>query len=61
MRKISFGTRSPEGSISQGIISSLMVTAQRQGKAPLKFFYTLFTENPATAQAALFRNPPNTS
>ena len=61
MRKISFGTRSPEGSISQGVIPSLMVTAQRQGKAPLQFFYALFTETPASAQKALFRNPPNTS
>lgn len=37
-----------------------MFTAQRQGKAPLQFFYTLFTENSSSAQAALFRNPPNT-
>ena len=61
MRKITFGTRSPEGSLSQSVVPSLMVTAQRQGHSPLQFFYTLFTADAATAQAALYRNPPNTS
>ena len=61
MRKITFGTRSQDGSLSQSVIPSLMVTAQRQGKSPFHFFYTLFTSDTATAQAALFRNPPNTS
>lgn len=61
MRKITFGTRSPEGSRSQSVVPSLMLTAQRQGKSPLRFFYTLFTADGTTTQAALYRNPPNTS
>jgi hypothetical protein len=61
MRKITFGTRSPEGSVAHGLIPSLLLTAQRQGRDPLRFFQTLFTADTATAQAALYRNPPNTS
>lgn len=61
MRKLTFGTRSPEGSRSQSVVPSLMLTAQRQGKSPLRFFYTLLTADAPTTQAALYRNPQNTS
>ena len=61
MRKITFGTRSAEGSLAHGVLPSLLLTAQRQGRDPLQFFRTLFTADSATAQAALYRNPPDTS
>jgi hypothetical protein len=55
-RKICFGTRSPEGSRSHSVLTSLLVTARRQGKHPLDFFQTLFSSDTATAQAALYNN-----
>ena len=55
-RKICFGTRSPDGSLSHSVLPSLLVTAQRQGKHPLDFFQTLFTTSTAAAQAALYKN-----
>ena len=55
-RKICFGTRSPEGSLSHSILPSLLLTARRQEKHPLDFFKTLFISNTATAQAALYKN-----
>ena len=55
-RKICFGTRSPEGSLSHSILPSLLLTAKRQDKHPLDFFKTLFTTSTATAQAALYKN-----
>ena len=55
-RKICFGTRSPEGSLSHSILPSLLLTARRQEKHPLDFFKTLFTTSTATAQAALYKN-----
>ena len=61
MRKITFGTRSAAGSLAHGVLPSLLLTAHRQGRDPLQFFRTLFTADTATAQAALYRNPPDTS
>jgi len=55
-RKICFGTRSPEGSLSHSILPSLLLTARRQEKHPLDFFKTLFISSTATAQAALYKN-----
>ena len=55
-RKISFGTRSAEGSYSHSILPSLLLTARRQGKHPLDFFKILFTSDTATSQAALYQN-----
>jgi hypothetical protein len=54
-RKICFGTRSSQGSLSHCVLPSLLMTAKRQGQHPLAFFKTLFTSNTATAQAALYR------
>lgn len=55
-RKISFGTRSADGSRTHSILPSLILTAQRQNQHPLQFLQTLFTAKSATAQKALFNN-----
>lgn len=55
-RKICFGTRSPEGSYSHGVLPSLLLTAKRQGVHPLNFFSTLFTSDTSIAQAALYND-----
>ena len=55
-RKICFGTRSDEGSLSHSVLPSLLVTATRQGNHPLQFFQTLFTQDTATAQEALYQD-----
>lgn len=55
-RKICFGTRSSQGSLSHSVLPSLLLTATRQGNHPLDFFKTLFTSSTAVAQAALYKN-----
>jgi hypothetical protein len=55
-RKISFGTRSTQGSHSHSVLPSLLQTAKRQGQHPLIFFNTLFSADTATAQASLYNN-----
>jgi len=55
-RKICFGTRSSHGSHSHSVLPSLLLTAKRQGKHPLKFFETLFTSDTATAQPVLYND-----
>jgi len=55
-RKICFGTRSQQGSLSHSVLPSLLLTAKRQGQHPLGFFKTLFTSDAATAQAALYND-----
>ena len=54
MRKICFGTRSPEGSASHGVLASLLQTAKLQGKKGIDFLGQLLTGTPASARAALF-------
>jgi hypothetical protein len=54
MRKVCFGTRSPDGSESHGVLPSLLQTARRQGKDVIKFLVTLLTQPKAAAKAALF-------
>jgi transposase len=54
MRKICFGTRSPAGSESHGVLPSLLQTAHRQGKDAISFLVKLLTEPLAAAKAALF-------
>jgi transposase len=56
MRKISFGTRSQAGSLSQSILPSLLETARRQGKDRIQFLVTLLTQPLAKARAALFED-----
>ncbi len=55
-KKICFGTRSPEGSYSHSVLPSLVLTAKRQGKHPLKFLKTLFASDINTVQAALYND-----
>jgi transposase len=55
-RKISFGTRSAEGSRTHSVLPSLILTAQRQNQHPLQFLQTLFTAESETSQKALFNN-----
>lgn len=55
-RKICFGTRSAEGSLSHSVLPSLLLTAKRQGQHPLEFFKTLFISDTPTAQAALYND-----
>jgi transposase len=55
-RKICFGTRSAQGSYSHSVLPSLLMTAKRQNKHPLKFFQTLFTEDTTITQAALYND-----
>jgi transposase len=54
MRKICFGTRSPAGSESHGVLPSLLQTARRQGKDAIGFLVKLLTEPLPEARAALF-------
>lgn len=55
-RKVCFGTRSPEGSYSHSVLPSLLLTAKRQGQHPLNFLKTLFLQDTATSQRALYYN-----
>ncbi len=55
-RKISFGTRSADGSRTHSILPSLILTAQRQNLHPLQFLQTLFTAKSEIAQKTLFNN-----
>jgi transposase len=54
MRKICFGSRSPAGSESHGVLSSLLQTAKIQGRDAIGFLTRLITEPLANAKAALF-------
>jgi len=58
MRKICFGTRSPEGSESHGVLTSLLQTAKLQGSNAIQFMVKLLTEPIASAKAALFADGP---
>jgi transposase len=54
MRKICFGTRSPAGSESHGVLPSILQTAKRQGKDPIGLLVTLMTQPLEAAKAGLF-------
>jgi transposase len=58
MRKVIHGTRSTKGLENHSVLRSLFETARRQGKPPHAFFFELFTQDTAHAQAALYRHPP---
>jgi len=58
MRKICFGTRSPDGTESHSVLPSLLQTARRQGKDAIRLLVTLLTKPLAAARAALFASPP---
>ncbi len=53
-RKVCFGTRTDEGAYRHSVLPSLLTTANRQGKHPIEFLQTLFSQNPATAQKELY-------
>jgi hypothetical protein len=55
-RKVCFGTRSSQGSLSHSVLPSLLLTAKRQGQHPLIFFNKLFAADTATAQATLYND-----
>ena len=57
MRKVIQATRSEKGLENHTVLRSLFETARRQGKKAQDFFYKLFTEDTAQAQASLYRNP----
>lgn len=57
MRKVIQGTRSEKGLENHTVLRSLFETARRQGNRPQDFFFNLFTEETAQAQASLYRNP----
>jgi len=58
MRKVCFGTRSPSGSQSHGVLPSLLQTARRQGKDAISFLTALLTQPLEQAKAALFAGGP---
>jgi transposase len=58
MRKICFGTRSPEGSQSHSVLPSLLQTARRQGREAIGFLVTLLTRPLSEARSALFARGP---
>jgi hypothetical protein len=54
MRKICFGTRSPAGSLSHSVLTSLLHTARRQNKDCITFIITLLTQPLDDARKAMF-------
>ena len=54
MRKICFGTRSPDGTESHGVLPSILQTARRRGKDAIGLLLTLLTKPLEQARAALF-------
>ena len=57
-RKICFGNRSLEGAKSMGVLLSLITTAKRQQRDPLKFLQRLITDGAEAAEPLLYRATP---
>ena len=55
-RKVSFGTRSQEGSENLGVLTSILRTARLQLRRPLEFLQTLLTQDTPAASKALYHN-----
>lgn len=55
LRKITFGNRSQAGARRQAMLTSLIMTAQRQGRDPRAALEQLWTQPTAMAQAAFYR------
>lgn len=55
MRKVTFGNRSEVGAQRQALLTSLLLTAQRQQRDPRLAFEHLFTQPVARAQRAFYR------
>ena len=61
MGKVVQGTRFEKGLQNHGALRSLFETARRQGNKPHQFFLVLLTQNTPQAQAALYRQPLNST
>jgi transposase len=57
IRKVTFGSRSPAGAQRHALLTSLVMTAQRQGRDARAAFQELFTQPLAVAQRAFYRLP----
>lgn len=57
LRKVTFGNRSEAGAERQAMLSSLILTGQRQGRDARAALESLWTEPAPQAQAAFYRQP----
>jgi len=55
LRKLTFGSRSPEGAQRHAVLTSVVMTAQRQGRDARAAVEALFTQTPAVARKAFYR------
>jgi transposase len=56
LRKLTFGNRSPEGARHHSVLSSLLITAQRQGRDARTALLALFTQPASVAKKAFYHN-----
>lgn len=54
LRKLTFGSRSPAGARHHSVLSSLLITAQRQRRDPRTAFLALFTQPLSVAKKAFY-------
>lgn len=57
LRKLTFGNRSQQGAHRHSVLTSLIMTAQRQGRDPRAAIEQLISLPPAQAQHAFYRRP----
>ena len=56
LRKLTFGNRSPAGARHHSVLSSLLITAQRQGRDARAAMLALFTKPASVAKKAFYHN-----
>ena len=56
LRKLTFGSRSPAGARHHSVLSSLVITAQRQGRKARAALLALFTQPLSVAKRAFYHN-----
>jgi transposase len=56
LRKLTFGNRSPAGARHHSVLSSLLITAQRQGRDARTAMLALFTQPASVAKKAFYHN-----
>jgi len=56
LRKLTFGNRSPAGARHHSVLSSLLITAQRQGRDARTALLALFTKPASVAKKAFYHN-----
>ena len=56
LRKLTFGNRSPAGARHHSVLSSLLITAQRQGRDARTALLALFTQPLSVAKKAFYHN-----